>query len=151
MRNDRRCPRLFVFFAVCVALLPALATAQVITGTLLGTVTDQSGAPLPGVSITVKNQDTGQTRTIMTDSGGGYRAPGLSLGPYEVRAELEGFQVTLRRGITLTVGREAVVNFKLQLARVSETLVVQAEAPLVNTTESMVSHLVDELKIRELP
>ncbi len=98
------------------------------------------------MTVTIKNQDTGQTRTVLTESGGTYRAPGLSLGPYEVRAELEGFQPMLRKGITLTVGREAQVNFKLTLARMSEAIVVQAEAPLVNTTESTISHLVDDRK-----
>ena len=151
LRDEVLPSRLLVLFAVCLFLFPPLATAQVITGTIFGTVTDQSGAALPGVTITVKNHDTGQTRTVMTEPGGSYRAPGLSLGPYEVRAELEGFQPTLRKGITLTVGREAQVNFKLALAGITETLVVQAEAPLVNTTESTISHLVDERKIRELP
>src|SRR5712691_2712695 len=151
MRNDHRFPRLFVSLAFCLALVPLLSRAQVITGTILGTVTDQSGSALPGVSISVKNADTGQTRTVLTDSGGTYRAPGLGLGAYEVDAELEGFQKVVRKGITLNVGREAVVNFRLALGRVSETVVVQAEAPLVNTTESTVSHVVDELKIRDLP
>ena len=134
LRDAVRPSRLLVLFALCLSLFPLIATAQVITGTIFGSVTDQSGAALPGVTITVKNHDTGQTRTVLTEPGGSYRAPGLSLGPYEVRAELEGFQPTLRKGITLTVGREAQVNFKLALAGISETLVVQAEAPLVNTT-----------------
>ena len=151
LRVAVRPSRLFVFLLVFAAFLPSLIHAQVITGTILGSIADQSGAALPGVSVTVKNQDTGLTRSVLTDASGGYRASGLSLGAYEVRAELEGFQVVVRKGITLTVGREAVVNFKLALARVSETVVVQAEAPLVNTTESTVSHLVDEQKIRELP
>ena len=151
LRDAVRPSRLLVLFALCLSLFPLIATAQVITGTIFGSVTDQSGAALPGVTITVKNHDTGQTRTVLTEPGGSYRAPGLSLGPYEVRAELEGFQPTLRKGFTLTVGREAQVNFKLALAGITETLVVQAEAPLVNTTESTISHLVDERKIRELP
>src|SRR5216684_1964792 len=151
LRVAVRPSRLYVFLAVFAAFLPSAIHAQVITGTILGSVTDQSGAALPGVTVTVKNHDTGLTRSVLTDASGGYRASGLSLGGYEVRAELEGFQVVLRKGITLTVGREAVVNFKLALARVSETVVVQAEAPLVNTTESTVSHLVDEQKIHELP
>src|SRR5438876_3397141 len=99
----------FVFVAVGLILLPAVLIAQVITGTILGTVTDPSGAPLPGVTVTVKNLDTGQSRSILTDASGNYRALGLSLGAYEVRAELEGFQTMLRKGNTLTVGREAVV------------------------------------------
>src|SRR2546428_8638804 len=116
--------RVFVLFALCLLLVCSIASAQVITGTILGTVSDPSGSPLPGVSITARNQETGQTRMVLTDSSGTYRVSALSLGPYEVKAELEGFQSTLRKGIVLTVGREAVVNFKLSLARMSETVVV---------------------------
>ena len=128
-----------------------IADAQVITGTILGTVTDESKSALPGATITLKNVDTGQTRTLVTDPGGLYRAPGLSLGSYEVRAELAGFQPKVRKGLELTVGREAVVDFRLGLASVTETIVVQGEVSPVNTTESTVSFLVDEKKIRDLP
>ncbi len=136
---------------VALLCLTPVATAQVITGTILGNVSDQSKAPLPGATITLKNLDTGQTRSLVTDQAGNYRAPGLGLGSYEVRAELSGFQPKVRTGIALTVGREAVVDFALGLASVTETIVVQGEASTVNTTESTVSYLVDEKKIRDLP
>lgn len=136
---------------VCVAPFAGVGNAQVITGTILGNVTDESKARLPGVTIGIKNLDIGETRSVTTDSSGNYRVPGLSLGRYEVRAELEGFQPKLRTGIALTVGREAVVNFALGLAKLTEAIVVQGEAPVVNTTESEVSYLVDEKSIRSLP
>ena len=131
-------------FAVC-------GFAQVITGSILGTVTDETKAPLPGVTITIRNIDSGETRVIVTDAGGHYRAPGLGLGKYEIRAELGAFQPTVRKGISLNVGSEAVINFSLKLAQMTEAIVVQGEAPLVNTTESQVSYNVDEKKIRDLP
>jgi len=136
---------------LCIAPLAHVCDAQVITGTILGTVMDESKATLPGATVTLKNVDTGQTRTLITDQGGVYRAPGLSLGQYEIRVELSGFQPRMRKGINLTVGREAVVDFRLNLASVAETIVVQGEASTVNTTESTVSYLVDEKKIRDLP
>jgi hypothetical protein len=132
-------------------LAAAMAHAQVTTGTILGTVTDESHAAVSGATVSLKNLQTGAARTVMTDAAGRYRAPGLSLGEYEVKAELAGFQPQVRTGITLTVGGEAVVDFGLAVGQMKETLVVQGEAPLVSTTESTLSYLVDERKIRDLP
>ncbi|HEY8131028.1 MAG TPA: TonB-dependent receptor, partial [Thermoanaerobaculia bacterium] len=140
-----------IMAVVSAALTPPVCQAQVITGTILGSVTDESKAPLPGVTLTIKNRDIGDTRTLVTDISGSYRAGGLSLGNYEVRAELAGFQPRVRTGITITVGREAVVNFTLGVAGITEAIVVHGEAPPVNTTESTLSYLVDERKIRDLP
>lgn len=143
--------RIIVVALICVLPFAYVGNAQVITGTILGSVTDESKAPLPGVTIGIKNLDTGFARSVITDQAGNYRAPGLSLGTYEVRAELSGFQPKVRTGISLTVGREAVVNFSLGVAQMIEAIVVRGEAPVVNTTESTVSYLVDEKKIRDLP
>lgn len=140
-----------IMAVLCMAPLAKICDAQVITGSILGTVTDASKAAIPGASITMKNLDTGETRTVTTDAGGRYRAPGLGLGRYEVRAELEGFQTKVRTGISLAVGQEAVVDFTLGLAKMTEAIVVSGEAPTVNTTESSVSYVVDEKKIRDLP
>src|SRR5712664_2821569 len=68
-----------------------IAGAQSITGTILGGVTDESGAALSAATVTLRNLQTGATRTALTDAAGRYRAPGLSLGVYEVKAELTGF------------------------------------------------------------
>src|SRR5713226_3314804 len=140
-----------IMAVLCMAPLAKICDAQVITGSILGTVTDASKAAIPGATITMKNLDTGETRTVTTDAGGRYRAPGLGLGRYEVRAELEGFQAKVRTGISLAVGQEAVVDFSLGLAKMTEAIVVSGEAPTVNTTESSVSYVVDEKKIRDLP
>src|SRR5438132_265988 len=86
-----------------------LVSAQVTTGTISGLVQDPSGAVIPGVSVTAKNVDTGTARAVTTDEGGRYTAPDLSLGNYQVQAELPGFQTEVRSGITLTVGRTAVI------------------------------------------
>jgi hypothetical protein len=148
-----RVSRLFIAImaVLCVAPLAHVCDAQVITGTILGNVTDESKAPLPGVTLTLKNLDTGMTRAAITDSSGSYRAAGLSLGNYEVRTDLAGFQPKVRTGISVTVGREAVVNFSLGMAAMTEAIVVQGEAPMVNTTESTLSYTVNEKTIRDLP
>ncbi|HEV8659247.1 MAG TPA: TonB-dependent receptor, partial [Thermoanaerobaculia bacterium] len=128
-----------------------VGVAQVITGTILGSVTDESKAPLPGVTLTLKNLDKGDTRTAVTGGTGDYRASGLSLGNYEVRAELAGFQPVVRTGVTVNVGSESTLNFSLRIANIAEAIVVHGDVPIVNTTESTVSYLVDEKKIQDLP
>ena len=115
-----------VFAAIAVLFLafsPA-AVAQVITGSITGTVSDETGAVLPGVEITVQNQETGISRTVISNDEGSYRAPSLTVGPYEVRGELAGFQTTVRSGISLTVGRIAVVDITLQIGAITEQVFV---------------------------
>src|SRR6266700_922283 len=126
-------------------------SAQVTTATIAGVVQDASGAVIPGVSITAKNVETGVTRTATTDGGGRYTVPELTLGDYEVQAQLPGFQTEVRSGITLTVGRVAVVNFALMVGQLSDKVSITAEAPLVESTTSAMSALVDERTIRDLP
>ena len=132
--------RLFSIFLV-VTLHLSLAWAQTTTGTILGTVTDETGGVLPGVDITLTNTDTGASRTVVSDDEGRYRSPNLSLGNWEVQAALTGFQTSIRSGIQLTVGREAVVNLRLSIGEISERVVVEGEAPLVETTSPALTAL----------
>ena len=125
--------------------------AQVTTATISGTVTDSSGAVMPGVAIVIQNEDTGINRTATSDAAGRYLAPSLSLGNYRVTASMAGFQTELRRGIVLTVGREAVVNLQLSAGAVAQTVEVTGEAPLVQTTEATVSYLINDRTVRDLP
>ncbi len=133
-----------LLFASCVF-------AQVTTGTISGTVTDSTGAVLPGAKVVVLNQDTGASRTVQADAAGRYSAPSLSLGNYRVTVSQEGFQSETRSGIALTLGREAVVDFQLGVGAVTQTVEVTGEAPLVQTTEATVSYLVNDRTIRDLP
>src|SRR2546426_5074732 len=116
--------------------LALLAFAQVNTATISGTVHDASGAVLPGVSVLIQNQDTGISRTVTTNETGRYVAPALSLGNYQVSAQLAGFQNQVRSGIALTVGREAVVDFRLGVGAVTQTVEVRGEAPLIELTNA---------------
>ncbi|MDA2933216.1 carboxypeptidase regulatory-like domain-containing protein [Acidobacteria bacterium AH-259-D05] len=129
----------------------SLAWAQVTTATILGTVTDATGGVLPGVSVTVTHLETNTERNVITDDLGRYRVPQLTLGEYEVTAELVGFQAALRRGLQLTLGQEAVVNITLSVGEITEQVIVTGAAPLVETTNSEVSGLIDDKQIRDLP
>ena len=143
MQTLKLCISVFVF--------SALAFAQITTGTISGTVTDSTGAVVPGVNVTLKSVEKGITRTVRTDEGGRYRAPELALGSYEISAEASGFETVVRSGITLTVGREAVVDFTLQVGTITDKITVTGEAPLVQTANATVAALVDERAMRELP
>ena len=121
------------------------------TGTISGTVTDQTGGVVPGVDVTITNLDTGVTRSVPTDGEGRYQAPSLALGTYEVRAEQAGFNAFVRTGIELTVGRHAVVNLSLSVGDVAEQVTVTGEAPLVETATTELSQLVSSVEIEDLP
>jgi hypothetical protein len=145
IRLTLRC--VFVIFVLSVTV----ARAQDTTGTILGTITDASGGVLPGVSVTVKNTDTSQSRTIVTDDGGRYRVPLLAPGHYEVTAQISGFQTMVRSGITVTVGQQAVVDARLSLGNVSESITVEGAAPLVETTTGTISNVVTEAQLGSMP
>ena len=118
-----------LYLYVLIALMPAAAAAQVTTATILGTVHDDSGALLPGVTVTIANEETGVTRVVISDVRGRYVAPQLALGDrYRVQAELQGFKTVVRQGIALTLGREAVVDITLGVGDVAESVTVTGEA-----------------------
>lgn len=136
---------------IAVILGAVVVSAQVSTGTISGVVQDPSGAVIAGAMVTVRDVDTGAVRTLTTDTGGRYLAPVLPVGNYEVTAQQSGFQTEVRSGINLTVGREEVVNLALRVGQISDKVTITAEAPLVESTTSAMSSLVDERTIRDLP
>ena len=134
-----------------IGLCPGLVLAQTTTATISGTVQDETGGILPGVDVNVTNVGTGILRTVVSDDEGRYRVPELPPGDYEIQASLVGFQTVVRSGITLTVGRHAVVDVTLIVGSISEVVTVSGEASLVETTSSTLSGLVSETEIRDLP
>ena len=143
--------RVLFLSSVLVCFSTAIMWAQVTTGTISGTVKDSSGAALPGAMVVVLNDDTGITRTVESDGSGSYTAAGLNLGKYRVTVTHEGFQTAVRSGLELTVGQEAVVDVSLPVGTVTQTLEVNAEAPLIESTTASLGSLVDAREIRSLP
>ena len=137
-------------FAVIV-LWASLSAAQLTTGTIAGAVTDQSGAAIPGAKVTAKNTETGIARETVTGPTGRYEFPSLPGGAYEVTATSQGFQTSVRSGITLSLGQNAVINHSLQVGEVTQSVTVTGEAPLIETTSATVSQLVDAQKVESLP
>lgn len=121
------------------------------TATILGTVKDQSGAVLPGAEVTATNTETGIARVTAAGARGEFRLSAMTVGSYNVHAGMTGFQSELRSGITLSIGREAVVDFTLSVGNVSEQVTVTGEAPLIETTTATVSGLIDPKQMREIP
>src|SRR5438094_10676536 len=103
-------------------LFVSLAFAQLDTGTISGTVADQSGAAVPGASVAIKNIETGIVRRLVTNEAGRYEAVALPAGTYEVTASLAGLQTFVRGGIGLTVGRNAVGDMALQVGHVAQEI-----------------------------
>ena len=128
-----------------------LAQSQATTGVIEGTVADASGAVLPGVTVTLRNTATNFEQVQVTDSAGRFRGVLLPLGPYEVRAQLDGFGPQTMRGIALGVGQTRTIELKLSQAAVAEELIVTAEAPLIDTARTEGATRLDEEAMSDLP
>ena len=129
----------------------ALAQSTAINGTLEGTVKDDQGALLPGVTVTVTNIDTGEQRVVVTNESGLYRAPLLSLGTYRVAAELQGFKKFEQTGVSLRAGQTAVIDVRLAVGAVAETITVTADAPLIDLAKIEQGRTLSEEEIKTLP
>lgn len=127
------------------------ASAQSFTATLRGTVRDQSGAVIPGATITVRNVNKGWVRTTVTNESGDYVITQLPADSYSVTAQATGFKTEVREGIVLQVGQEARLDFTLAVGELEERIVVTAGAPLVQSENAMVGNVIDEQKVKELP
>src|SRR5262245_51250033 len=117
------------------------AQAQASTATIVGTVSDSSGALIVGSMVQAKNTGTGLVSTGTSDAQGRERIPNLNIGSYEVTAAQPGFQTVLRTGITLTVGSEPVVDFALPIGQAQQTVTVESQVSLVETQSTAVGSL----------
>lgn len=124
--------------------------AQTTRATISGTVTDEKGALVPNARVTVKNIAKNISRETTSDGDGVFRVRELEPGDYEVKVEAQGFATETRTGIGLTLGHEAVIDFSLKAGAVQGEVTVQ-NAPLIETTTSALSYLVDRKQIEELP
>ena len=124
---------------------------QAATATITGTITDTTGAAIPGAAISAKNDRTGITRSTQSDAQGRYNVPDLAIGEYEVQASKMGFQTVIKKNIALEVGAAPVADFQLAVGQTTETVNVEANVSQVETETSTVSSLVGESQMRELP
>jgi len=136
---------LFLLFTAVVA------HAQQTSATLLGTVTDPSGAAVPNVTVQVSNIGTNVVREATSDAAGAYSVPNLPPGNYRVRATKEGFQAARVESVTLQVEQAARLDLRLEVGNVSETVNVNASATLLQTENASVGTVIDAAKIVDLP
>lgn len=148
-----RSGRVYVWIALLalVAALPAIAQTDVTTSRISGTVSDAEGAPLPGVTVEAKNQETGLTLTTVTDERGFYRLLNLPTGTYTITAGLEGFTSATRPDVRLLLGSTPTVSFTLQLSTVSETITVTSEVPVIEATNTSVGTTITNEQIENIP
>jgi hypothetical protein len=141
----------FVLMLVLTGAARAFAQSQAVNGTIEGTISDESGAALPGVSVTLSNLDTGDTRVVVTNEVGAYRAPLLPLGRYRVAAELQGFKKFEQQGLTISAGQSAVINVTLSVGNMAETVTVTSEAAIAEPGKIDLGRTIGENEIKNLP
>jgi outer membrane receptor protein involved in Fe transport len=148
MRQSGAALQLVVVILFLLALAPPV-NAQKTTGDITGTVSDSTGAVLPGASVTAVCTDTNLTRTGVTDAQGGFRLAELPICVYRVTAELQGFKV-VSRAAPVAANAVAKVDFKLEVGTVSETVTVEAVSPLVEFSDKL-NNRVDSQRIEQIP
>ena len=143
------------FVSLAVVCLAALCLAPAVfgqaIGTFSGTVTDKTGAPISGATVTATSQGTGAVRSTPTDDTGHYLIPLLPVGVYTVRVENKGFQTTESKDLKLQVDESREVDFTLALSSVSSTVEVSAAAVAVETTNPSLGQVITSQQVTQLP
>lgn len=144
--------RLIAVILTFVLALPSAAVlAQQGTTELRGRMIDAQGSVLPGVTILVRNQDTGMFRQAVSNPDGTYFVSGIVPGEYEISAELEGFKKYLRRDVRLEIGKTATVDVQLELGALTEVIQVTAESPIVDLTSKEIGGSLTGRELTGLP
>ncbi|MGI8785668.1 MAG: TonB-dependent receptor domain-containing protein [Acidobacteriota bacterium] len=139
---------LWALISICVT---GICLAQVTTGTISGTVRDNTGGVVPGAEVAITEVTKGTSQKYLTDDSGAYSAPFLIPGAYEISVEMSGFKRQIRSGIILQVDQKARVDFVLEIGEVTETTTVVGTAPLVKSDSAELGEVIEERAIRELP
>lgn len=136
---------------LCLAAASASLFAQQTTGTILGTVRDNTGAVVSGAKITITETSKATVQNYVSDETGSYNSPFLIPGTYSVAAEMAAFKRQVRDGVTLQVDQKARIDFTLEVGQVTETVNVTAGAPLVRSESAELGEVITERAVRELP
>jgi hypothetical protein len=153
MNSFFRAIRTFALVAFALTLFAGTSTfAQTFRGTILGSVTDSSGAAVPGATVTIKNLDTGLVRTVSTSDDGSYAAPELPIGNYSVSVEKAGFRLGVVTGIKVEVSSERRADVSLQPGQLAQTVTVQGEElPMVDSTSNTLGGIIESKIVTSLP
>ena len=137
-----------VFLFLC--FVPRHSQAQV-SASLSGRVVDQTGATVPGATVSATDLDTEVVRATVTNQSGIYQLLSLPVGRYELRAKKEGFEEEVRTGILLVVGQDATADISLKIGQVTEEVKVESDVPMVSMATQDISGLVGEKEVKALP
>jgi hypothetical protein len=132
-------------------LIPSTAAAQAVTGTLLGNITDSSGAAMPGATVTATDVDKNISRNAVTNEAGYFIFTSLPNGNYTVEAELQGFKKTARQGVKVDVNTTVRVDLSLSVGQMSEEVTVSAESPVLQTDRTDTGRILESKMVSELP
>jgi hypothetical protein len=135
------CRRSCILLVLAWASFSVCAWPQTQLATAFGTITDPSGAPIPGANVVIVNQGTGLKRSALTDTAGQYRFAGLPTGNYSLRIEKTGFQSQIREGVDLTSASEVMINSALTIGQFSQQITVSANVATIDTTMSTIEGL----------
>jgi len=149
-RNDRNLSRLAICTLLFLIVILFSVTSFAQQGTIVGTVTDPSGAAVPNVKVTLTNAETGGAHIETTNSSGQYVAPDIHIGHYTVRGEATGFKVAEEKDVVLQVGDRIRIDLKLEIGSVQQVIVVEAHAVAVQTDTGEVSSVVTGQQITQL-
>jgi Carboxypeptidase regulatory-like domain len=139
-----------VLFLVFLSLASS-AVAQQGTAEIRGKVTDQQAGSLPGVTVTVTNQESGNFREAVSSSDGSYFMAALPPGRYQVTAQLQGFKKFVRQDVVLAVGNQMGVDIQLELGGVEETVLVTGESPIIDVTSKEIGGNISSKELSEIP
>src|SRR5258708_11503363 len=136
---------------VFLLLIATVVFGQGVSGRIVGTLTDSSGAVIPNAAVAITNQDTGVIIRVVSNSNGGYRVDNLPPGNYQILAEAANLESILSKGNVVTVDNSTVVNLTMKVGAANETVTVSAANVLVDTTSSSLGEVVSEREISNLP
>src|SRR5438445_353299 len=125
--------------------------AQVDTGTILGTVTDASGAAISGAKVTLTNEGTSAALSTTTAPDGSYKFTPVKIGSYKLTTSFQGFQTITQTNVVVNVGTDVVINFNLKPGAVTQTVEVVAAVPVLQTQNASVGQVVDSRSVNDLP
>ena len=142
--------------SICVLFLLALVTAglafsQAVSGSLVGTITDSSGAAMPNTKVTITETNTGVGRSVTTSDSGNYSFPNLSPGTYTVTAEQSGFKRASRANVDVIVDTSTRIDLQLQPGEMTEIVNVTAETPTLQTERSDTGRKIESKQVTDLP
>src|SRR5258708_8813175 len=142
--------RLHHLAVLCLAFVALSFTVKAQDATIVGTITDPSGASVPNVKVTLTNTETGLSRTATTSDSGQFVFPELKIGHYEAKAEAAGFKTAEQKGIVLQVGDRSRIDFQMQIGGAQKTVTVEAKAVRVQTDSGEQSNVITDQQMSQI-